>query len=162
MNINTPSGTPIVLPGIKPKTGGDSSHSVGRRLTGYRWIPNKIRNHFIALFAELVGTFLFLFFAFAATQIANEASAAQLQASSNADRSRSANAPNLGSLLYISLAFGFSLAVNVWVFFRVSGGLFNPAVILPSPLAPRSLRLLFLSSTRLCFVLELTTFSLLS
>jgi glycerol uptake facilitator-like aquaporin len=29
---------------------------------------------------------------------------------------------------YISLAFGFSLAVNAWVWFRVSGGLFNPAV----------------------------------
>jgi glycerol uptake facilitator-like aquaporin len=26
------------------------------------------------------------------------------------------------------LAFGFSLAVTVWVFFRISGGLFNPAV----------------------------------
>jgi aquaporin related protein len=31
-------------------------------------------------------------------------------------------------LLYISLIFGFSLMVCVWVFFRVSGGLFNPAV----------------------------------
>ena len=31
-------------------------------------------------------------------------------------------------LLYISLVFGFSLMVNVWVFFRISGGLFNPAV----------------------------------
>ena len=31
---------------------------------------------------------------------------------------------------YISLVFGFSLAVNAWVFFRVSGGLFNPAVTL--------------------------------
>ena len=27
-----------------------------------------------------------------------------------------------------SLVFGFSLAVNAWVFFRISGGLFNPAV----------------------------------
>jgi aquaporin related protein len=35
---------------------------------------------------------------------------------------------DIGSLLYISLAFGFSLAVTVWVFFRISGGLFNPAV----------------------------------
>ncbi|TGZ83476.1 aquaporin-like protein [Ascodesmis nigricans] len=30
--------------------------------------------------------------------------------------------------LYIALCFGFSLAVNVWIFFRVSGGFFNPAV----------------------------------
>jgi aquaporin related protein len=32
--------------------------------------------------------------------------------------------------LYIALCFGFSLTVNVWIFFRVSGGLFNPAVSL--------------------------------
>lgn len=31
-------------------------------------------------------------------------------------------------LLYVALSFDFSLAVNVWIFFRVSGGLFNPAV----------------------------------
>jgi hypothetical protein len=31
-------------------------------------------------------------------------------------------------LLFIALSFGFSLAVNAWVFFRISGGLFNPAV----------------------------------
>lgn len=30
--------------------------------------------------------------------------------------------------MYISLAFGFSLTVNAWVFYRISGGLFNPAV----------------------------------
>jgi MIP family channel proteins len=33
-------------------------------------------------------------------------------------------------LLYVSLIFGFSLMVNVWIFFRISGGLFNPAVTL--------------------------------
>ena len=38
--------------------------------------------------------------------------------------------PNPTALLYISLCFSFSLAVNAWVFFRVSGGLFNPAVTL--------------------------------
>jgi aquaporin related protein len=37
---------------------------------------------------------------------------------------------NLIARLYISLCFGFSLAVNAWIFFRVSGGLFNPAVSL--------------------------------
>ena len=35
---------------------------------------------------------------------------------------------NPTELLYINLAFGFSLAVNAWVFFRISGGLLNPAV----------------------------------
>ena len=32
--------------------------------------------------------------------------------------------------MFIALAFGFSLMVNVWVFFRISGGLFNPAISL--------------------------------
>jgi hypothetical protein len=32
-------------------------------------------------------------------------------------------------LLYISLAFGLSLAVNAWVYFRISGGLFSKFVI---------------------------------
>ncbi|KAF2274603.1 aquaporin-like protein, partial [Westerdykella ornata] len=60
---------------------------------------------------EFVGTFLFLFFGFAGTKIAN-----------------TVGGDPASRLMYISLAFGFSLAVNVWVFLRVSGGLFNPAV----------------------------------
>jgi aquaporin rerated protein, other eukaryote len=66
---------------------------------------------------------MFLFFAFSATQVAN-AGAAQVGTASGS----LSEAPNASTLLYISLAFGFSLAVNVWVFFRISGGLFNPAV----------------------------------
>lgn len=66
---------------------------------------------------EFLGTFLFLFFAFAGAQVANEASA-----------SSDGSTPSVGTLLYMSLAFGFSLVVNAWVFFRISGGLFNPAV----------------------------------
>jgi len=33
-------------------------------------------------------------------------------------------------LLFISLSFGFSLMVTVWAHYRISGGLFNPAVTL--------------------------------
>lgn len=33
------------------------------------------------------------------------------------------------TLLFIALAFGFSLTVNAWAFYRISGGLFNPAVV---------------------------------
>lgn len=65
-----------------------------------------------------MGTTLFLFFAFAGTQLANFG---KLQ---NGD----AHDFDLGNLLYISVVFGFSLMVNAWVFFRISGGLFNPAV----------------------------------
>jgi aquaporin related protein len=83
-------------------------------MAGFGWLPNRTRHLFIAFIGELVGTFLFLFFAFAATQVANNLLAGQSM--------------NIQTLMYISLAFGFSLAVNVWVFFRISGGLFNPAV----------------------------------
>lgn len=72
---------------------------------------------------EFIGTFLFLFFAFSGTQVANTQT--QPQTSTTI-----AQASNPAQLLYISLCFGFSLAVNAWVFFRISGGLFNPAVTL--------------------------------
>lgn len=86
------------------------------------------------MLGEFVGTFLFLFFAFAATQVANMGAAATPPATAAA-----VGAPNVSVGLYIALAFGFSLAVNAWVFFRISGGLFNPAVssspfYYPSPL----------------------------
>ncbi|KAF2838990.1 aquaporin, partial [Patellaria atrata CBS 101060] len=111
----------IVLPGMRAKT-ADPNHPVERRFTGIGWMPNPIRNHFIAMIGEFVGTFLFLFFAFSATQVANAAAASSSR--------WGYEGPNTSVLLYIALAFGFSLAVNAWVFFRISGGLFNPAVTL--------------------------------
>ena len=71
-----------------------------------------VRGHLVAMSGEFVGTVMFLYFAFAATQIANTIGPV----------------PNLNQLLFISLAFGFSLLVTAWVFYRISGGLFNPAV----------------------------------
>ena len=82
-------------------------------------LPPGPRNELVAFLGEFVGTFLFLFFAFAGTQVANMISAMVPPGESSAS-----------VLLYIALSFGFSLAVNVWVFFRISGGLFNPAVSL--------------------------------
>jgi len=35
---------------------------------------------------------------------------------------------NTASLLYIATTFGLSLVVNAWVFFRISGSIFNPAI----------------------------------
>lgn len=32
--------------------------------------------------------------------------------------------------MFISLSFGFSLLVTAWIFYRITGGLFNPAVTL--------------------------------
>ena len=67
---------------------------------------------------------MFLFFAFSGTQVANIGSAAS---SSNTTTGEAAGFSPV-VLLYISVVFAFSLMVNVWVFFRISGGLFNPAV----------------------------------
>ncbi|GAB7354561.1 hypothetical protein MBLNU459_g5015t1 [Dothideomycetes sp. NU459] len=87
----------------------------------FRHVPDHIRNHFVAMCGEFAGTFLFLFFALAGTQVAN-----------NTVTSSGLTIKEVGSnpqqLQYIALCFGFSLAVNAWIFFRISGGLFNPAV----------------------------------
>jgi aquaporin related protein len=108
----------MVLPGMKSKYTHDPSRPGETRLPGFGWLPNRARHMFISCLGEFVGTFLFLFFAFAATQVANNL--------------LGNNPMNIAALLYIALAFGFSLAVNVWIFFRISGGLFNPAASVPS------------------------------
>jgi aquaporin related protein len=79
-------------------------------------LPDGHRNNLIAAVGEFVGTFLFLFFGFSGAQIANT------------PLPTPGSSPNHSALLYVSLAFGFSLTVNVWAFYRVTGGLFNPAV----------------------------------
>ncbi|RAH53039.1 aquaporin [Aspergillus piperis CBS 112811] len=81
-------------------------------------LADTTRNNFIAAVGEFVGTFLFLFFSFAGTQV------------SNTPKPAPGSPPNTPNLLYSSLCFGFSLMVNVWAFYRVTGGLFNPAVTL--------------------------------
>ncbi|KXT08079.1 hypothetical protein AC579_3802 [Pseudocercospora musae] len=108
-----PRGTFINIPGLGNK---ERSNKNELRLPFLGFLPNKARNHFIAMVGEFIGTFLFLFFAFTATQVANAA------ATGSTNTTSIAQVPNTSVLLYISLAFGFSLAVNAWVFFRISGG----------------------------------------
>lgn len=84
-------------------------------------IPDSLRNHFVAMCGEFVGTVLFLWFALSGAQVANSIP-------SSAGLTVEQTGSNPQQLQYISLCFGFSLAVNAWVFFRISGGLFNPAV----------------------------------
>lgn len=104
----------MVNPRLTARYTEDPSHAGEPRLPGFSWLPNRARHLLISCLGEFIGTFLFLFFAFAGTQVANN-----LLGDNHVD---------VGTLVYISLAFGFSLAVNVWIFFRVSGGQFNPAV----------------------------------
>ncbi|KAJ5835264.1 Aquaporin [Penicillium robsamsonii] len=81
-------------------------------------LPPKLRYNLLCLMGEFVGTFLFLLFSFAGTQV------------SNTPKPPPGSPPNTSNLLYASLSFGFALTVNVWAFYRVTGGLFNPAVTL--------------------------------
>lgn len=59
---------------------------------------------------------MFLFFAFTGTAVAT------------VQPGDGSSGFNISVQTYIALCFGFSLMVNVWVFYRISGGLFNPAV----------------------------------
>lgn len=106
-------------------TNGQNGNSGNQTTLTKRW-----RNEFVAAAAEFAGTFMFLFFAFGGTQVANTAAVYSDQATAGQQDGSITQAPNTSVLLYIALSFGFSLMVNVWVFFRVSGGLFNPAVTL--------------------------------
>ncbi|KAK0654770.1 MIP family channel protein [Cercophora newfieldiana] len=85
-------------------------------------LPATLRNNTVAALGEFVGTFLFLFFAFAGTQVAHTPVPD--------DTVEPDPKPNLIGLLWISTVFGVSLTANVWAFYRITGGLFNPSVTL--------------------------------
>jgi aquaporin rerated protein, other eukaryote len=74
----------------------------------------------VTVIGEFTGTVLFLLFAYMGTQTA--------YLNSPPPPNRLGAHADATTLVYIALSFGFSLAVSSWIFFRISGGLFNPAV----------------------------------
>ncbi|TDZ54259.1 Aquaporin-2 [Colletotrichum trifolii] len=80
-------------------------------------IADTTRNKVVSVLGEFIGTFLFLFFSFAGTQVATNGPV-------------SPGSDPLPAIIFIALTFGVSLTANVWAFYRVSGGLFNPVVTL--------------------------------
>ncbi|KAF2103700.1 aquaporin-like protein, partial [Rhizodiscina lignyota] len=108
------------------------------------WMNSTAKNHFVASLGEFVGTTMFLFFAFAGTEVANIGSNTPAGTTTNETTGFSPV-----KLLYIAMSFGFSLMVNAWVFFRISGALFNPAVtiamLLVGAIGPLRAICLFLS-----------------
>lgn len=96
------------------------------RLPFTHWMKGSLRNEFVAFLGEFVGTCMFLYFAFAGTIVANIG--AQKSSANTTTNATVGFSPIVN--LYVAVSFGFSLLVNVWIFFRVSGGLFNPAVTL--------------------------------
>jgi len=93
---------------------------------GRRQPFNPFATHLIAALAEFVGTFMFLFMSYAGQLMALS------QAGSFAGQSRTNSSE---TVLIIALAYGISLLVSVWAFYRISGGLFNP-VVSPHPAFP--------------------------
>lgn len=94
---------------------GNSARQPGQRK---HMLGDSIRNILVVVFGEFCGTFMFLMLSFAGAQTAI-----------NNNQPNIPGAPLApASLLYIACSFGTAIAVNVWVFYRVTGGMFNPAV----------------------------------
>lgn len=79
-----------------------------------------LQGHFVAATGEFVGTFLFLFFAFLGHSMSVVSAPHYAADGSNSNQ----------TVIYIALSYGLPLLVTAWDLFRVSGGLFNPAVTL--------------------------------
>jgi aquaporin related protein len=94
----------------RDRKGGDRKHM----------FADPARNLIVVIFGELCGTFMFLLMSYIGTQAALDANTP----------GETGNPLLPFSLLYIAASFGSALAVNVWVFYRVTGGMFNPAVSL--------------------------------
>lgn len=85
-------------------------------------LPLSARNRLIAMLSEFVGTFFFMFIGVAGNSVVvNDAAVAQQFAGG-------ALTANPSKLLFTAMVWGLSAIVNAWAFFRISGGLFNPAV----------------------------------
>ncbi|CAD0112570.1 unnamed protein product [Aureobasidium uvarum] len=92
-------------------------------MAGDRHRGHAIKNHFVAATGEFVGTFFFLYFAFAC----------QLMAFYQASDKAPNGSNSASTVVYIALGYGMSLLVAVWILFRISGGLFNPAGLVLFP-----------------------------
>ncbi|KDQ59160.1 hypothetical protein JAAARDRAFT_127594 [Jaapia argillacea MUCL 33604] len=86
--------------------------------TGRTGLFSTLSSDLNGAFLEFVGTTFFLLFGLGGIQAANS------------ETLTSAAASNIEHVMYISLCMGFSLLVAAWLFFRVTGALFNPNVSL--------------------------------
>lgn len=84
---------------------------------------NTMYLHLFAALNEFFGTVLFLLFAFGGIQAATFSTLTGVAAGATANP-----VPTVDQLLFAGLSMGFGLLVAVWLFYRVSGGQFNPAV----------------------------------
>jgi len=80
---------------------------------------NNLRDDCLAAALEFIGTVFFLLFGLGGIQAATAESTVANKPSST-----------LEQVLYISTCMGLSLLISAWMFFRVTGGLFNPNISL--------------------------------
>lgn len=78
-------------------------------------IEYELEKDFFAISGEFVGTLMFLWSTFAGISFANHTN-------------ESGDPSNLNRVLFIAFVSGFSAMANVWIFYGISGGLFNPAI----------------------------------
>ncbi|KAI0153957.1 aquaporin-like protein [Pestalotiopsis sp. NC0098] len=109
---------------IRRKPTPDELDGRGRR-PNEPWHLNTLQRHLVAASGEFVGTFFFLFFGYAGhLMIIDQV---------DVDLNRTAapiGTPGILQTVFVGYAYGFSLLVTVLAFYRISGGLFNPAVTL--------------------------------
>jgi len=84
-------------------------------------VRGHIKNHATAILGELVGTTMFLFIA--------EGAAKTAKLGRTASQTDGVAAPlDNSTVMMIATSFGLSLLFTAWLFYRISGGLFNPAI----------------------------------
>jgi len=83
---------------------------------------DNLKDDCLAAILEFIGTTFFLVLGFGGIQASSDAS----RSSSSASSSSSV----IEQVLYISTCMGLSLLVSAWLFFRVTGSLFNPNISL--------------------------------
>ncbi|KKY29501.1 putative aquaporin [Diaporthe ampelina] len=111
---------PVMLEPTELRAGGQRPNKA------FAALSDAGRGHIVAMIGEYLGTTMFLFFGYIAAQTANEKQDITLRASIGAGGAPVG--PSLLQISYISAVFGLSLAANVWIWYRVSGGMFNPSV----------------------------------
>ncbi|KAK0861862.1 hypothetical protein LTR87_016801 [Friedmanniomyces endolithicus] len=107
---------------VKMNTVRKQSRELVTRPTKDAKRASTLQGHLVAMSGEFVGTFMFLFLAYCGHTMAVD------------QAPRDGTGPNgtksASTVIYISLSYGFALLVTVWTMYRISGGLFNPAVTL--------------------------------
>ncbi|KAG8864336.1 Aquaporin-4 [Tulasnella sp. 330] len=92
---------------------------------------SSIKRDMEAALLEFCGTFIFLLLGLGGIQAAAVSNESALSAASATNSGGGASVNRVASidqLIYISASMGLSLLITVWMFYRVTGGLFNPAV----------------------------------